>query len=117
MHDTIRRIRRYGIGLLASAALVIPLATATAAQAEEHHFCWGANIGPGGGCESGSWTMTGAYANSSANHVCLNLSGISACTSNPNEGVYISGNGTSQRALIFNEGNGYTIQVYGEFWT
>lgn len=105
---------------IVSCAVVLTMlfASATAAHAEEHHFCWGANLSPGVGCQSGNWNMTGAFANSSNGLVCLNLSvvNISACDHAVNEGVYIGGGGWYQHASIFHY-NGFTIKVYGAFWT
>lgn len=100
------------------AAMALLFATASAAHAEEHHFCWGANLAPGAGCQSGLWYMTGGYANSSDGVVCLYMSGpqLAACDHAPNEGIYVAGYGYRGQASIFHNNN-YTIKVYGVFWT
>lgn len=105
-------------------SLLLALSLAPRAEAfEEHHFCWGAKIGPNysNTCESASWFMNAAYANSSEGQVCLSVFGLANCTRNPNEGVYIGGTdsyGYWTHALIFrSEFMTGTVKAYGVFWT
>jgi Repeat of unknown function (DUF346) len=104
----------------ASGVVLALLLTAAPARAEERQFCWGAWVSTGDSCASGTWYMTGAFANSTEGPVCLYLSGhgLYNC-GRENEGVYVGGSqyGVSSRAYIFNWSTSHPIKVHGTFWT
>lgn len=107
-------------GLACLAALALMVALPGGAHAEERQFCWGANV-PGNmySCESGTWNMNAAYANSQEGPVCIDLTdeGGIYCDSRANEGVYRNqGWCGSSRARIYNRSTQYE-RVYGTFWT
>lgn len=110
-----------GVIAVCAAVLALIMAMAGAAQAEERHFCYGANVAAnGGGCGSGTWRMNSSYANSPNGPVCLQLlagSNYYSCMHNANEGVYINQGfcGTGSTAIL--NWNPYSVKVYGVFWT
>lgn len=100
-----------------TAALALMLAMTGGAQAAQQNFCYGVNLAPGQGCQSGAWRMNAAYANSMNGPICLYLpSAYAACSGGANQGIYIGGPCASQRASIINYNN-YSIKGYGVFWT
>lgn len=101
-----------------AAALTMLFALTGTAQGAQQNFCYGANLAPsGGGCQSGSWKMNAAYANSMDGPICLFLPSVyAACSKAANEGIYIGGVCATQRASIINY-NPYWIKGYGTFWT
>jgi hypothetical protein len=114
-----KRLPALGVLVGCVAVLAIMMASASGAQAEERHFCYGANVAANQWCGSGDWNMNSAYANSTEGRVCLDLYAgehLYGCSSHANEGIYF-GTGCATGHASINNPNGFGIKVYGVFWT
>jgi hypothetical protein len=110
-----KSVLKTALACVAVVALMLPMAGG--AQAEQRNFCWGANLAPGAGCQSGSWRMYASYANSMDGQICLYLPSVyAACSGGANQGVYIGNNCAYQRTSMINYNN-YWIKGHGTFWT
>lgn len=123
MDAAIAKGRVPALGALAAffVAVLLMMAIASSAKAEEHQFCWGKNLPYANSCASANWFMNAAYADSSEGPVCLYMSGGETwygCEKKATEGIYHNvGCYCYGYASIHNYGTGKTVKVYGVFWT
>jgi hypothetical protein len=99
------------------AALALMLPMAGGAQAEQRNFCYGVNLAPNQGCQSGTWRMNAAFGNSMNGPICLYISPYFKCSKAANEGVYLNSGVCEYKAASIVNYNHYSIKGYGSFWT
>jgi hypothetical protein len=107
---------------LLAIAVVLLAVLSSSAQAEERHFCYGANVSAGASCGGAYESKNAVYA-SSANAVCLYALELYNCASGSNNGgygVYLTDGsqyGKYGTAYVFNWVSASPIKVFGSYWT
>lgn len=105
-------------------ALILTVASGTtSAKAAEYQFCWGANLGPGEGCQGGYRYVNAVWGNSQDGRICVftgGEEGIGNCmqaNGKPLTVGYPDGYGRWGKPILFHTINGAGVwKVFGKVW-